>query len=504
MKHLAFFIFSLFALQTLHAQAIAIDSSFAQNGYLKTRLGTIASYSAIMDITPENHIVLLGYYINYQTGLLFCTYDMNGDSVQGYHFPTNFNNQFAFQSIKSLNDGSFLTTDYQKGKGLKHIYQDGAQDMDFGTDGGAPLFFVSIQDMLISQDNRILLAGQNLNNYPEENALAGAYVLAYHMNGQLDTTFADHGVFRYHHSKYEFFNKMLEQPDGKFLAAGCAVLNNNQPGFSTLVRLLPNGARDSTFGVDGLIMEHVSSGGEHFGMALQSDQKILVCGFDNGLNAAVVIRYLPDGSRDESFGANGVVVLYSLDEATEMLVLPNGKILVYGSLPNGNHRSAFVQLLPDGSLDPYFGFGGVFYGPHTQFKPPMKMRLVDGNKIIATGSISINTGNAISTTLQVQGFLLNLNVGTVTPQNEPSVWAYPNPVHNAFEVGFTLESAEQIQFDLYDLQGKLVQSVLGNTAFEAGAHTVPVQLTDGLAAGNYMLRLSVAGKAAVVVRMLKV
>lgn len=502
MKHLIFIFAWLFTAQMLQAQAIALDSSFAQNGYLKTPLSSgNYNYSTIMDLTPDNQIVLVGRGPAAESGLLFCKYSSNGDSVLGYNFPYGFNNHSTVTAIKALHNGSYLITDYEKTKGLKHINPDGTIDTTFGANGGAPLFYNKIEDILISQDNRIILVGENLNDYPE--ALTGAYVLAYNMEGHLDSTFGDHGRFWYHLSYIDFFNKVAEQADGKLLIAGCSLVDN-EPGFSTLIRLLPNGVRDTSFGVNGLIAEQISGGGENYGLVLQADQKILVCGYDWGLGAAVVIRYLPDGGRDASFGNNGVVVLSMVKEATDILVLPNGKILVYGGLFDSEHHTALIQLLPDGTLDPYFGNAGVFYSPFTDFRPPMKMKLVDGNKLIATGSIYYVENNFAHVYLQMQGFLLNLSVGVLSPRNEVSVWAYPNPIRDAFVLGFSLESPEQLQFDLYDLQGKRVQSLLRKTGFVPGKHTVPIRLADDLSAGNYLLRLSVQGKPAVAIQIVKI
>ena len=502
MKHVTALFAFLFVVKFLAAQGIALDSTFGNNGYIKTPLYTNSStYSSIMDLTPDNQIALTARGRSSQSGLLFCKYSTSGDSVKGYHFPNDFLNYNTITAIKSLQDGGFLVTDYEKGKGLKRINQDGTVDQDFGTNGGASLFYNGIEDILISRDSQILLAGENLNDYDGE--LAGAYVLAYDMEGHLDSTFGDHGRFRYHYNWLEFFNKMIQQPDGKILVAGCA-LSETTPGFNTLFRLLPNGTLDSTFGVNGLVSEHLSTGGENYGLVLQPDQKMLICGYDHGLHSAIIIRYLPNGARDASFGNNGVVALSMVSEATDLTLLPNGKILAYCAVPDADYHSALIQLMPDGSLDPFFGYAGVFYNPMAKFAPPLKMKLVDGNKLIVTGSIRYYTSTTVSTYLQLQAYTLDLSVGVVSPQNKPSFWTYPNPVQEHFDIGFELQSSEEMQFDLYDLQGKHIQNVVPNSLFEPGSHSVPINLTNGLSAGNYLLRLSSAGKPLATVQVLKI
>jgi uncharacterized delta-60 repeat protein len=501
LKHLTSLLVFLFAAQCLSAQGIALDSTFGQNGYVKTSLYTSGtSYSAMIDQTPDNHIVVMAGGKNYLTGLLFCKYSMNGDSVQAYNFPNNFLNGVGTSSIKALADGRFVVASYEKGTGLKMISQDGTVDQNFGENGGAPLFYTSIHDIQISQNNRILLAGQNLNTYDGE--LAGAYVIAYDMQGHLDSSFADNGRFRYHYDWVEFFNKMQQQPDGKILVTGCA-MSQTLPSYNTLIRLLPNGALDSTFGVNGLVAERLASGGENFGMTLQPDQKILVCGYDQGLHAAIIIRYLPNGARDAAFGVDGVVTLPMFVEANDLLVLPNGKILAYCVVPGDDDYSALLQLLPDGSLDPYFGTGGVFYNPMPNFSPPLKMKLVDDHKLIVTGTNTTFSNNFIYQKLQLQAYTLDLSVGVVSPQDNAKYWIYPNPVRDHFDIGFELKTKQELQFDLFDLQGKQLQTLVSKSMFETGSHTVPVNLPGGLAAGNYLLRLTSAGKPVATVQLLK-
>ena len=503
MKHFTSFFAFLFLVQLLAAQRIEVDSTFGQNGYVQTPLFTSSSYySSIMDLTPDNQIVITASGPSQESGLLFCKYSTNGDSVLGYHFLNDFQD-YSITAIKALHDGRFLITDHEKGKGLKLVNQDGVVDQQFGTNGGAPLFYTAVEDMLISRDSQILVAGQNLNDF--DGVLAGGYVIAYDMEGHIDSTFGDHGKFWYHFNFVEFFNKIMQQSDGKILIAGCALSNNSTtPGFNSLIRLLPNGTRDSTFGVNGLISEWVSTGGENYSLTLQPDNKILVCGNDRGLQSGVVIRYLPDGTRDASFGANGVVTLPMIREATDLTVLPNGKILAYGTVPDADRHSALIQLLPNGVLDPYFGYSGVFYNPLPKFSPPMKMKLVDGNKLIVTGSISYYTFNSVSTYHQLQAFTLDLSVGVVSPQHKAKFLTYPNPVQEQFDIRFELETKEELQFDVYDLSGKHLQTVVPKTSFEAGSHTTAISLPAGLPAGTYILMLSSAGKPMTSVQLMKI
>lgn len=98
---------------------------------------------------------------------------------------------------------------------------------------------------------------------------------------------------------------------------------------------------------------------------VQADQKILACG--TALTASfsgqlLVLRFLPDGMLDTSFGTNGQFIVDEFQEsyAYEMQVLSDGKILVAGAAANPNFifSALVLRLLPNGTLDPSFGNNG--------------------------------------------------------------------------------------------------------------------------------------------------
>jgi hypothetical protein len=66
LKHFTPLLVFVFAAQCLAAQGIALDSTFGQNGYVKTPLYTSGTnYSAMIDQTPDNHIVVMAGDKNY-------------------------------------------------------------------------------------------------------------------------------------------------------------------------------------------------------------------------------------------------------------------------------------------------------------------------------------------------------------------------------------------------------------------------------------------------------
>jgi uncharacterized delta-60 repeat protein len=137
------------------------------------------------------------------------------------------------------------------------------------------------------------------------------------------------------------------QPDGKILVAGMAAFFA-APAVSVqefaLVRYNADGSLDTTFSFGGGGIVHDSPGRGFSilsGLTLQSDGKIVLAGLtaDNGANAPTdvgLIRYLANGTRDDTFGSsgNGTVdsnlQLATSSQAEDVLVMPDGTVFVSG------------------------------------------------------------------------------------------------------------------------------------------------------------------------------
>lgn len=63
-----------------------------------------------------------------------------------------------------------------------------------------------------------------------------------------------------------------------------------------------------------------------------------------------VVRLNDDGTLDTSFGTDGIVAIDffgGFDEASDVVIQPDGKILVVGELSEGlNRRVALVRVVP--------------------------------------------------------------------------------------------------------------------------------------------------------------
>jgi uncharacterized delta-60 repeat protein len=190
-------------------------------------------------------------------------------------------------------------------------------------------------------------------------------------SGVLDATFGSGGLVT---TAVGIGNDVAQaaaiQADGKIVAAGYA-FNGSNNDFA-VVRYNPNGTLDSTFGMsgNGIVLTPVgTSEDEAFGVALQSDGKIVLVGqSSNGINTDIaVVRYNLDGTLDTTFNDDGraaVSVGNGNDLGRSVAIQLDGKIVVTGnSLNVGNFDIAVIRLETDGSLDLSFdGNSGVGNG----------------------------------------------------------------------------------------------------------------------------------------------
>jgi uncharacterized delta-60 repeat protein len=135
------------------------------------------------------------------------------------------------------------------------------------------------------------------------------------------------------------------QSDGKIIAAGL-----------TVVRYLPDGAVDTSFGTNGTVPLPVPQpAGWPYLAVLPGDAFLLALGIDG---TSTVIRYASDGRLDPSFGTGGVVRTTLLPNVTALRVQPDGKILLAGGA-----RLNVLRLEADGSVDVSFGTAGLASHP---------------------------------------------------------------------------------------------------------------------------------------------
>lgn len=184
--------------------------------------------------------------------------------------------------------------------------------------------------------------------------------------GILDPTFGNGGTIVHDidpNSVGDVPVHMSVLPDGKILVAGTRDAYSNSEDFA-VVRYLPDGSLDTTFGTAGKAFVDFGIRDTLYGMTVTSTGQIILAGLTGPLGSSsrlgAIARLNADGSLDTSFGVNGKVVSAAGNSAlgfADVAVQANGQIIGAGWTNNG--RPMVARFNVDGSLDTTFGVDGV-------------------------------------------------------------------------------------------------------------------------------------------------
>jgi len=242
---------------------------------------------------------------------------------------------------------------------------DGSYDPSFGQKGRVTTAFdgiyLSPAALLVTKTGEILVGGQGFVG-GLTTSKARAWILArYDANGRLDRSFGDRG--RVVMPLGNGLSALAEQADGKIVAGGSA-----GPGFVdfAVARLLGDGSLDPTFADGGIAVTSFGSGNDYVeAIAIDGSGRIVAAGrtWRGVIPDIALARYLPDGSPDPSFGSGGKVttdVGHGANEGYGLLVADDGRMVVAGwALVGRRAEFQVVRYLQDGTLDQSFGDGGV-------------------------------------------------------------------------------------------------------------------------------------------------
>ncbi len=256
---------------------------------------------------------------------------------------------------------------------ILRLNADGTKDTSFGSGGKVSANFSGNYNVgnavAVLPNGKIMVAGSANTSNNIETFLVARYLT----NGVLDTTFGISGFtnisFGNPANSSSQASAMAIQPDGKIVLVGSTFVYGNPDTFA-VARLNADGSLDSTFGTGGKVITFPSSNSDSAANAvvLQSDGKILVAGFSDGLSPYgyiqfTVARYLTNGSLDSTFGTNGLMSVGHNNRdcvAYGIALQSNGKIIVGGQLDDidtDDVEGGFMvaRLNMDGSLDTTFG-----------------------------------------------------------------------------------------------------------------------------------------------------
>lgn len=409
------------------ASAGDLDRTFSNDGKVTYDVfGGVDDEVNDVAVQSDGKIVVAGSWCGFAAGCATRTFALarfHADGSPDASFGVNGRTLIAFPHGESRANGVAIQSDgrivaagwHDDNDGvddanfaLVRLNPDGELDPSFGDGGRQTTSFggaeyasaVALQTNAFPGDHRlrIVVVGSSRRGDDEDFALA-----RYHMDGSLDPSFNGDGKVTYHfRGDQEGAIGVAVQPDGAIVTAGDT--DDGDCPFScdydwALARHHGDGSLDlSSFGFLGKVVDGLG-GSDDFArdVAIDDDGRIVAAGSTNdaGDRDIVVVRYLPDGSRDSSFGSGGEVrtSFDSGGEANEgasaIAIQADGKIVVAGGTDVAGHSDfALARYRSTGTLDASFADDGLRHADFGVASREWAQAIaiqVDG-KIVAAGS----------------------------------------------------------------------------------------------------------------------
>lgn len=479
-----------------------MDIDFNSSGKLVSNFGMSEDAINSVALQPDGKIVAIGYSHN-GMNYYFALTRYNTDGTLDNSFGIGGKLTTAFGSTR--NDVAVAGMVQPDGKiiaigetrygdkiefAIARYNVDGILDNSFGTNGKTTTYFGTYPGAIatsgaLQADGKIIVAGYDYNATND----ADFALARFNPNGSLDFSFNTDGKLTTAiGTGNDFPQSIVIQPDGKIIVAGYSYSSNNAD-FS-LVRYSANGSLDNSFSGDGKLTTAIGNSADVAqSVTLQPDGKVVVAGYTwNGANNDfAVIRYNSDGTLDNSFDSDGkltTAVGAGSDNAESIILQPDNKILVGG---RSSGHFGIVRYNSDGTLDnsfdsdgkltTNFGFGGSGIS---------SIVLQPDGKIVAAGYALYGTDRNFGLARYLSGL-----VGIDESSNFfNSATIYPNPIRSNGILEYTLNHREKISMQLFDLQGRLVMTIIENIQMEAGKHQQLIILPEELSPGSYVIVFS--------------
>jgi uncharacterized delta-60 repeat protein len=489
-------------------QAVAqYDNTFGNNGIVITPDITSGVDYNDCAIQPDGKIVVAGNGVGY---VKVARYNADGTLDNSFGNSgiviTNLSGTFDdpyIHSVVLLANGKIIVGGraeewFNAYSGLILICynSDGSLDLSFGNQG-ILLYpagnFSSITDIKVQPDGKIIAAGDV--HYGGFDVI----VVRLYPNGSFDTSFGNGGIASTWYNNYsEHMRSIALQPDGKIVMGGSIYVNGNYD--FAIYRLDTVGSLDSTFGVNGRVIRDIGTDHDRiFGIALQDDGKIVAGGTTINSTSQygnfALTRYNTNGTIDSTYGTNGIVITQMQDSSNlaDLVIQPDNKIVAVGSttmLPNQDNAIVIARYDTTGTPDPTLGMGGVVVTQINSQDQSLQAVLVQPDGKIVAAGMTYNTNEA-----QDDGLVIRLiphpALGVLDFSDTPNALnVYPNPITESATLTYTLQQRETISIHLWDMNGRLVKTILEKSLQNEGEQEQSIVLSSSIPSGNYIITVS--------------
>jgi uncharacterized delta-60 repeat protein len=330
----------------------ALDTSFAGVGWVAAQVDTFGGGGRAVAIQPDGHILALG-------------------------------------QTQAVTHGASIMF-------LMRYDADGIPDASFGVGGMVqfPALVVIAGDVAPTTGDTILVTELDASaSFATETRVRR--LLA---DGTPDSSFGTAGSVAVPLTNFSLAPEMAFRADGTIVLGSAQIVAVTPAIVSAFAaaRLLPAGAMDTSFGTGGVSPAfgdtHYVQGGGANGIALQSDERLVLAGATSGHFALVGMG--ADGGTDASFGTGGVFSDAFAPSANAIAAVGGNRFVAAGG---GGAEFALARVTASAALDPSFGTGGkVLTSFGDSFASANGLAVQDDGALVAVGTTGSASGSRIA------------------------------------------------------------------------------------------------------------
>jgi uncharacterized delta-60 repeat protein len=342
-----------------------LDTTFGGNGIVTTNLAKREDSASAVAIQPDGKIVAVGT-ANIASRWMFAIARYERDGTLDAQFGKDGKVRFGFSAdgddsaadVAIQPDGKIVVigSSYVLDTfALARLDPDGSLDTSFGGDGrvttsvgpGAD----SAEAVAIQPDGKIVVAGETWTL----SGFDGIDIVRYEADGQVDLAFGIDGVATVEFTEGsdgagDMARALAIQPDGKIVVAGGAGGYAEYTSSFGLARFDADGTPDGTFHGNGKVVTNFTKWDDSASdLTIGSDGRIVAAGVAgygwDSVATFAIVRYDPDGTRDDSFGRGGKL------RTRFRAIPPDGPVDIVGAGASGIAIQADGRIVVAGTVD---------------------------------------------------------------------------------------------------------------------------------------------------------
>ncbi|HZN66680.1 MAG TPA: hypothetical protein VFB66_15425, partial [Tepidisphaeraceae bacterium] len=230
-------------------------------------------------------------------------------------------------------------------------------------------------DAVVQPDGKVVVLGHRGPGGFALSSAADVELTRYNADGSLDTTFGSGGRVQTGLGGHDTGVDVQIDAQGRLVVAASSLTTDGRVNRWALLRYLPTGAPDASFGTGGRTVLDLGDTVGVSGMALAPDGKIVVSG-GTAASRFTVARFTASGDLDATFSGDGLVTTdFGTDQgagAQDVAVMSDGRVVAMGNAASAtsdpttsSHDVVLARYNTNGSLDTTFDGDGKATAPDT-------------------------------------------------------------------------------------------------------------------------------------------